>query len=675
MRQLVHRLSRLETFALIGVILIAAILRFAELGRIPPGLYRDEAFYGLDAVNVLHGQHAIYFPANNGREPMFIYLLAASIGALGRTPFALRLPAALISLLTVPATFLMARELFGKRVGLLSAAILAVTLWPVHLAHIGYRVGLLPLLAALTVWQAARGARTGQPRHWIAAGILYGLSFYTYLAVRFTPLVIAVFALYIWFAHPRERTSLRKVALPFVMSALIVVAPLAIYALGHWDIFMGRGGQVTIFNPGIGGPNPWLTLAGNVARATGMFFWRGDFSARQNLPYRPVFDPVMSVFFIAGVVIASARARREAAPALALIWMVVMLLPTILAEDTPHFLRAVGVLPVIAVFPALALDLPNLESQTPALATSASAGASVSNLKTTPSPLKFEIWYLIFPVLAVSLALTSYDYFVRYARDETVRFWFDDAGAQLAAEINRFTGVGWTGSEWSVPDTSPAPDRRVYLDRSLWEGFVNAQFLVPHDSALTLIKTGGELPPPSPGPTLLLLWPYEDWQRDLALLPHPSVLEFRQGALSKGDRDKEPIVTYLVVHAEPYSTVPAPQAQFRGGVQLVGAQVEGQHVRLMWYTPQTPDADYAVFVHVLHAGTRVAQHDSDPTGGLYPMSQWRPGDMIVDDHVLSGTWDTQRDQVMVGLYRRDTGQRLPVVDAGGAVLGDAVQVK
>jgi 4-amino-4-deoxy-L-arabinose transferase-like glycosyltransferase len=115
LRQPAHRLSRLGTFALIGVILIAAILRFAELGRIPPGLYRDEAFYGLDAVNVLRGQHAIYFPANNGREPMFIYLLALSIGALGRSPFAVRLPAALISLLTQATR--VARELFGKRVG------------------------------------------------------------------------------------------------------------------------------------------------------------------------------------------------------------------------------------------------------------------------------------------------------------------------------------------------------------------------------------------------------------------------------------------------------------------------------------------------------------------------------------------------------------------------------
>ncbi len=656
MQQPVHRLSRLETFALIGVILIAALLRFAELGRIPPGLYRDEAFYGLDAVNVLRGQTAIYFPANNGREPMFIYLLALSIGSLGRSPFAVRLPATLISLLTVPATFLMARELFGKRVGLIAAAILAVTLWPVHLAHVGYRVGLLPLFAALTVWQAAKGWRVYRcARYWIAAGILYGLSFYTYLAVRFTPLVIVAFVLYVWFAHPRDKAILKKAALPFSIPALVVVAPLALYAMGHWDIFIGRSGQVTVFNPGIGGPDPWLTLAGNVARAIGMFFWRGDFIARHNVPDRPVFDPVMSVFFLFGAVMAFFRAKRDAASALTLIWAAVMLLPTILAEDTPHFLRAVGVLPVIAVFPALALDETGRKLQ--------AAGRNVG-----PG-------LAVIPVLAISLAWTSYDYFVKYANDETVRFWFDDAGAQLASEINRFTGSGWTGSEWIVPDKPTPPDRRVYLDRSLWEGFVNAQFLVARESALTLIKTGGELPAAKAGPTLLLLWPYEDWRRDLALLPRQSVLEFRQGALSKGDRDKEPIVTYIVIRGEPYTNVPAPLALFQGGIQLVGAEVQGQRVRLMWYAAQKPDLDYTVFVHILRDGARIGQHDGDPASGLYPTSQWLPGDAVTDEHVLSGAWDARRDQIVVGLYRRDTGQRLPVVDAAANVLGDSVQVK
>jgi len=655
-----QRLSRLEFLMLAAMILIAAVLRFASLGQVPVGLYRDEAFYGLDALNVLRGQHAIYFAANNGREPMFIYLLALSIGALGRSPFAVRLPAALISLLTVPAAFLMARELWDRRVGLVSAAILAVTLWPVHLAHIGFRVGLLPLFAALTVWQAARGWRTQRTRHWVAAGILYGLSFYTYLAVRFTPALIALFLIYAWFAYPHQRRATLRAAPPFALSTLIVVTPLAIYAAGNWGTFMGRGWQVLISNPGIGGPNPWLTLARNTVSAIGMFFWRGDFSARQNLPYRPVFDPLMGVFFLAGVAIAFARARRDAASALALIWTAVMLVPTILAEDTPHFLRAVGVLPAVVVFPALALSrLSNLKE----------------NAELPRRLLRRGMGYWVLGiVLATSLAFTGYDYFVRYANDKAVRFWFDDAGVQLATEINRFTGSGWTGNEWIVPDQAPATGRRVFVDRAVWDGFVNTHFLVPHPSAVTLVKTGGELPTPHTGPTLLLLWPYEDWRHDLALLPRQSVIEFRDGALSKGDRDPEPIMTYLVVRAEPYSTPPAPLAQFQGELQLVGAQVRGQSVRLTWYAPQKLDRDYAVFVHALRSGTSIAQHDGDPANGQYPMSQWRPGDMVIDEHVLSGAWDAKSDQVVVGLYRRDTGERLPVVDAAGQIAGDSVPI-
>ena len=685
-----QRFNRLHVWVLVLVILVAAVLRFAGLGHIPAGLYRDEAFYGLDAVNVLRGQHAIYFPANNGREPMFVYLLALSIGVLGRSPLAVRLPAALISLLTVPATYLMARELFGKRVGLFSAAVMAVTLWPVHLGHVGFRVGLLPLFVSFTVWHAARGWKLSQlghpdaPRaeeslsrgkvlrfaalgdkstqHWITAGILYGLSFYTYLAVRFTPLVIAVFIVYVWFAHPRVRAALIKAVMPFGTSALIVIVPLAIYAIGHWDIIMGRGGQVSILNPVIGGPNPWFTSVSNTARALGMFFWHGDFSARQNLPYRPVFDPLMSLCFIAGVIIALVRARRDAACMLALIWTGVMLLPTILAEDAPHFLRAVGVLPIVAVFPVLALD------------TTLNFKPQISNLKLWRSPLRLDIGYLVFALLAMSLTLTSYDYFVRYARDESVKFWFDDAGVQMAAEINRFTGAGWGGGEWIVSNKSPAADHHVFMDRGLWAGFVNTQFLVPDHSALTFIETVGDLPASGTGPILLLLWPYEDWRRDLALLPRLSMLEFREGALSKGDKDKEPIVTYLVIRAEPYTSLPQPLARFWGGAQLVSAQVDGARVRLTWYVPQTPDADYAVFVHIQRDGVLIAQRDGDPASGLYPMSRWRPGDVVVDEHPLSGTWDARRDHLLVGLYRRDTGTRLPIVDAAGKAIGDSVTI-
>ena len=88
---------------------VAAGLRFWQLGDIPSGLYRDEATNGLDAVDVLNGQRQgqtpLYFEANNGREPAYIYLAAASIGIVGQTPLAVRLAAAVIGTLTTWFTF------------------------------------------------------------------------------------------------------------------------------------------------------------------------------------------------------------------------------------------------------------------------------------------------------------------------------------------------------------------------------------------------------------------------------------------------------------------------------------------------------------------------------------------------------------------------------------------
>ncbi|MCX6019330.1 MAG: hypothetical protein NTZ50_12675, partial [Chloroflexi bacterium] len=90
-----------RSLPLLLIMLIGAALRLCHIGALPPGLYHDEAFYGLDAAGVLNGNLAIWFPANNGREGLFIYLLAASVAALGHTALALRLTAALIGIATI----------------------------------------------------------------------------------------------------------------------------------------------------------------------------------------------------------------------------------------------------------------------------------------------------------------------------------------------------------------------------------------------------------------------------------------------------------------------------------------------------------------------------------------------------------------------------------------------
>jgi 4-amino-4-deoxy-L-arabinose transferase-like glycosyltransferase len=188
--------NRKTVFWVMLVTCLGAALRLAAIGSVPVGLYQDEAYNGLDALRVLSGTHPLYFAANNGREPLFIYLASASIAGLGRTVAAVRLPAALLGTLTIPAIAALGSVLFNRRVGLLAATLVAITFWPLHLSRIAFRAVGLPLFIALALAAGWHGARRGN-RGWIlAGGVLYGLGFYTYLPIYFTPLILALFAIY-----------------------------------------------------------------------------------------------------------------------------------------------------------------------------------------------------------------------------------------------------------------------------------------------------------------------------------------------------------------------------------------------------------------------------------------------------------------------------------------------
>ncbi|HEY4722999.1 MAG TPA: hypothetical protein VII92_14195, partial [Anaerolineae bacterium] len=87
----------------------------------------------------------------------------------------------------------------------------------------------------------------------------------------------------------------------------------------------------------------------------GLFTFGGDPIARYNLPGRPVFDPITGILFYFGLLLAIKR-WREPRNLFVLIWLPIGLLPSMLSDSAPSFLRASVSLPVTFLFPALAVD-------------------------------------------------------------------------------------------------------------------------------------------------------------------------------------------------------------------------------------------------------------------------------------------------------------------------------
>ncbi len=87
-------------------------------------------------------------------------------------------------------------------------------------------------------------------------------------------------------------------------------------------------------------------------------------------------------------------------------------------------------------------------------------------------------------------------------------------------------------------------------------------------------------------------------------------------------------------------------------------------VTLLWQAEAVPAADYTVFVHLVDVqGKRWAQHDGPPREGTFRTRRWQAGDVIRDIHELTVPEDVPPGpyHLLVGMYRPDTGERLPVV--------------
>jgi 4-amino-4-deoxy-L-arabinose transferase-like glycosyltransferase len=635
---------------------LAALLRAVALKELPPGLYHDEAYNGLDALGVLAGRRLIYFAANNGREPLFIYLAAATVGLLGRSPGALRLAAAICGTFTIPVTYLMARAWFNRRVGLLSASILAVTLWHVHLSRVGFRAITLPLTSALALWLGARALRLRRRRDWLLAGFALGACFYTYLPASFVLPILILFGIYMLLNG--QGRLLWPGAAWLTGGMLLALGPLVAYATTTPEALLGRTGQVSIFNPLISHGDPWGMMGRQLVATLGMFVVRGDPIPRHNLPGRPVFDVLLAAAAVWGSIRAALRARRDAAAALTLIWVGVMLVPTWLAEDAPHFLRAAGVLPVVTILPALGLE------------------AGVARLE--------RRWRRGWPtamacaILAASLAATAWDYFVRYRNETGIGYAFEDAATELAARANRFVGTGWDGTGLMARADTPSPGRQVYVDRRLWYEWVAIQFLTSEDRG---VARASPAPASSPADaTLFLLWPHEDIERHQALMPEPARIEVYAGPLTKGDLEEAPYEAYTAYVVSKIAERPDRSlARFDDQIALIDYEIEtGSQewlIRLEWQALATLTEDYTAFVHLRRDEHLLGQHDGEPAWGHYPTGVWRSGDVIVDVHALSLPEEMSSETMdglvlTVGMYRWPAIDHLTAASPSGEPLGN-----
>jgi len=386
------------------IILLGAFLRFWHLNEIPPGLYPDVAINGNDALDaLLNGQFKVFYPENNGREGLFINLIAISFLIFGPSIWAIKIVAALIGTLTILGTYLFVKELFtGKaapafnnqqkfdnpdprnyekkesliaslkrnlklklpfpeKIALLASFFTAISFWHILFSRLGFRAIMLPFILVFSFYFLLKGLNQQKPLHFILAGIFFGLGFYTYISFRLAVLMLPfLFLFYLPFFKETKRKYFYWWFL-FASFTFLFALPIIIYFIKNPQDFIFRAGGISIFAQ----PNPIKSLLESLFKHLLMFNFQGDFNWRHNFSGKPMLYWPLGLFFLIGFVFSLKEIIKnflikrnwdsKIIPYLILFsWFFSMLLPGILtAEGIPHALRVIGVIPSSMAFSAL----------------------------------------------------------------------------------------------------------------------------------------------------------------------------------------------------------------------------------------------------------------------------------------------------------------------------------
>jgi hypothetical protein len=368
---------RTKFLSLVAILLIAVFFRFYHLTTIPPGLYMDEAMDGVNAQYAAQtGQFQVFYPEDNGREGLYVNLLAFAFRfhlLPDTAPWSVRVPAEVAGTLTVLGVYLLVSVLFkesregesptpndrASTLALLSAFLLATSFWHINFSRIGFRAILGPFCLTWATYFLLMAIRSHASRlsalgPAAIAGIFYGLGFYTYIAFRITPLLLLLLIPFF-----RKTCGFWKCFILFLFVTILVALPISWYYLRHPADFIAHTAELSVTKA----ENPLAVLVTNTVKTALMFIWHGDSSWRHNFGGAPELWRPVGILFLLGLALGiwalvkvdSPFAHRPSRFAILflLMWLILGSLPAIFSKGNPHALRSLLMVVPAVVFAAL----------------------------------------------------------------------------------------------------------------------------------------------------------------------------------------------------------------------------------------------------------------------------------------------------------------------------------
>ncbi len=373
--------KRLSLFLLILV--LAVVLRLVAIDKTPPALNWDEVSHGYNAYSILktgRDEWGKSFPLifrayGDYKLPVYIYTTAVFEFFFGLTAFAVRLPSVLAGISIVVFTYLLAKELFDKRVALLASLLVAVEPWSLFLSRGAFEANLALAFIVVGVYFFIKGLPN--PGYLLLATIFFGLSVWTYNSARiFTPLLLIALCL----IYKKELGEIVKKNSSVIRNSLFIILLFFLpmfYQLANpvgqaryeWVAILDEGAiaQINEARSNADLPPAVSRLFYNKATyfvnrfvtnylshfSPEFLFLEGGSHYQFSVPKRGLLYLINLPFFVIGLILLTRKRKKKSF--LILSWFFLAPLASSLTREAPHVLRSIVILPVPMIMSAFGL--------------------------------------------------------------------------------------------------------------------------------------------------------------------------------------------------------------------------------------------------------------------------------------------------------------------------------
>ncbi len=359
---------RWQALALATILAVAAALRLVNLATIPGFMHFDEANDALQARAILDGQVPSIFTISSWSQlPMLVHVWYAMFqGVFGDSLVAQRLGSVALGLLSIIAVALLGSELFNWRAGLLAAALLSVSHDNIHFSRVGIQVISGDLAVPLTFYFFIRTLRRGSRLSAVATGFMLTFDIHAYFGSRICFIILPIYVLALLLTGYRSVLAARLRLLSWAaFGCLVSAAPIGVYILHNWAVFMGHSEDETIFSnlPDIqiqltalfGTHDLGYMLRTELWRTVQTLFYAGDGGLQYGATY-PMIDPISSALLPAAVCYSFFQFRKPRYSICLISFVSVLVVGGAMTINMPYWPRLVVLVPIISLLIAALID-------------------------------------------------------------------------------------------------------------------------------------------------------------------------------------------------------------------------------------------------------------------------------------------------------------------------------